>query len=41
MPLVDHSELKQHHEGVHDVVEVVAAVALRPEVRAVEPGVSA
>lgn len=36
MPLVDNSEFKEHNEGVDDVVEVVVAVMVPPEVRVLQ-----
>ena len=38
MPLVDHHQLKQHNEGLGDVVEVVAAVMVVVEFRLGEIG---
>lgn len=36
MPLVDNGEFKEHDEGVDDVVEVVVAVVVPPEVRVLQ-----
>lgn len=31
MPLIDHSQLKQHNQGVDDVIKVVVAILILPE----------
>lgn len=36
MPLVDDGEFKEHNEGMYDVVEVIVAVVVPPEVRVLQ-----